>query len=90
MDPREIEAWPATLLAEFKEYELLEPFGQWRDNYHAAMIAWILASVHRDPKRKPPALSDFMYQDAESAKIRQEQDTVAFFRGLKKAGNNGR
>ena len=46
-----------------KQYYRLEPFGAWRDNYHAAQITQILANVHRGKRKRPFQLSDFFYRD---------------------------
>lgn len=37
-----------------------QPFGLWRDDYRTAQISHLLAMINRDPKAKPPELSDFM------------------------------
>lgn len=44
-----------------------------RDNWHMAQIAYILASVYTDSKRKPPKFSDFMYKDPYT----REQESIA-------------
>lgn len=53
---------------ELQEYELFyqeQPFGLWREDYRTAQISHLLAMINRDPKAKPPELSDFMpfYQE---------------------------
>ena len=48
---------------ELQEYELFyqeQPFGLWREDYRTAQISHLLAMINRDPKSKPPELSDFM------------------------------
>lgn len=48
---------------ELQEYELFyqeQPFGLWREDYRTAQISHLLAMINRDPKAKPPELSDFM------------------------------
>lgn len=54
---------------ELQEYELFyqeQPFGLWREDYRTAQISHLLAMINRDPKAKPPELSDFMpfYQES--------------------------
>ena len=54
---------------ELQEYELFyqeQPFGLWREDYRTAQISHLLAMINRDPKTKPPELSDFMpfYQES--------------------------
>lgn len=55
---------------ELQEYELFyqeQPFGLWREDYRTAQISHLLAMINRDPKTKPPELSDFMPFYKESA-----------------------
>lgn len=77
---------PAAELLEWMEYERLEPFGAWRDNWHSATIAHILANVHRDPKRPPVPFSDFMYRDPESARRDKAAAALSFFRSKVRNG----
>lgn len=70
-----------------RQFEELEPFGQWRDNWHAALIAYILASAHRDPKKRAPELADFFYKDPQTVADERDAQTVAMFRNLAKKGN---
>lgn len=56
---------------ELQEYELFyqeQPFGLWREDYRTAQISHLLAMINRDPKAKPPELSDFMpfYKEREA------------------------
>ena len=71
MPAQEVERWRA--------FYRIQPFGPWRDNYHAAQIAYILACAHRDPKKPAPRFHEFMYRDPEAARRAKEQETVAFF-----------
>jgi hypothetical protein len=66
------------------EYERLEPFGAQRDNFHAAMIATILANAHRDRKRPPVKMADFMYVDEETSRETADMQTLSSLRLLKK------
>jgi hypothetical protein len=66
------------------EYERLEPFGAQRDNYHAAMIATILANAYRDRKRPPVRLSEFMFVDPETAREADDMQTLESLRRLRK------
>lgn len=77
---------PAAELLEWMEYERLEPFGQWRDNWHSAMIAHILANAHRDPKRPAIPFSDFMYRDPETVQRDKDQAALSFFRSKVRNG----
>ena len=73
---------PARELMEWMEYESLEPFGAWRDNYHAALIASILANANRKPNAPPFGMHEFFYQDAQTVREKGESAAVAFFEGL--------
>lgn len=71
------------LLLEWREFAYLEPFGSQRDNWHAAMIASILANAHRDPQSEPMGMDRFFYLDPESAREAEELRTLAALRTLK-------
>lgn len=79
MDPRIIETWPGALLEEYRQLEILEPFGPMRDNWHAAQIAHILASVYTAKGRKPPQFSDFFYKDPYTREQEQVEAADTFF-----------
>ena len=62
---------------ELQEYELFyqeQPFGLWREDYRTAQISHLLAMINRDPKAKPPELSDFMPFYKESAVENDKED----------------
>ena len=45
----------AAQLIEWMQYDILEPFGEWRDDWRSAEIVTMLANVNRDSsKRKEP------------------------------------
>jgi hypothetical protein len=69
---------------EFEELERLEPWGPWRDNWHAAMIAHILANVNRGKNKPPVRMHEFMYKDPETAREQEDQEMLARLRVLKK------
>jgi hypothetical protein len=66
---------------EWMEYDNLEPFGAWRDNWHASMIASILANANRKPGTAPIKMSEFMYVDAETTKEKRDAEMLAFLEG---------
>lgn len=45
---------------DWQTYYVIEPFGQWRDDYHAGMISSIVANVNRKAGSKPYSPEDFM------------------------------
>lgn len=57
-----LEQMPSRLFKEWQAYYLLEPFGQWRDDYRMAILASILANINRDSKKHPTPFDplDFM------------------------------
>lgn len=71
----------------------MRPFGSWRDNFHAGLIAKVIADVNRPPNRPPYQLKDFFYLDAEdAAEARKQKDRETFesifsFVNRKKDGN---
>lgn len=73
MSARELDDWAA--------YWQIEPWGAWRDNVHAGLVAAVIANVHRG--RGVPAFShaNFMLQQrdptVDQAKV---ANIVSFFR----------
>jgi hypothetical protein len=57
-----IEAMPGDLLLEWLAYSELDPFGNERQDLHAAMVVSAIANVNRDPKtrKNPYSPNDFM------------------------------
>lgn len=76
---------PGRLLAEWMEYEELEPWGAWRDNFHAALIASLLANKDRPSSTPPVAVSTFFYADPQTERERKDQRMLTAFRTLKTA-----
>jgi len=75
-------------LQEWHQYEELEPFGQLRDNYHAAMVAHILANAHRGPNRPPVPFSQFFYVDRKTQQERNDRAMVEFMDNLADKAEN--
>lgn len=52
----------ARLFTDWMQFAALEPFGDNRADYHAALIAMVIANVNRDSKRKPQPfkINDFL------------------------------
>jgi hypothetical protein len=70
---------PAREFAEWRAYFNLEPFGQWRDNYHAAMIAHLIAQAFRDKRRPKPEFEDFLFKDQYTRDEETEARMLKFF-----------
>lgn len=49
-------------LTDWQAYAAIEPFGEERADMRSALIASVLANVHRDPKKRPQpfTIDDFM------------------------------
>lgn len=58
---------PERHLQEYEMFYQEQPFGLWREDYRTAQIRHLLAMINRDPKTKPPELSNFMpfYKESE-------------------------
>ena len=70
----------ATEFAEWKAFYQLSPFGPWRDNYHAAMIAHILAAANTPSKRRKPRFQSFFYQSPSAQRDKHRDNVINFFR----------
>lgn len=64
-------------LKEQQAYEKLEPFGSRREDYRTAMIAMMLANIHRNPKKRPAPyrLEDFLLSTGEDVEPRRRTQT---------------
>lgn len=60
----EVESWPAWHIAEWAQFYKMRPFGAWRDNFHAAMIADTIAKVNGNADIP---MSNYFYKDEETA-----------------------
>ena len=60
---------------EWIEYDKLDPFGQWREDYRSAEIVTMLANVNRDAKRKrePFKTTDFLVKFGEQINDKPKQ-----------------
>jgi len=75
------------VIADFKGYDHIEPFGDRRANWHSAMISYILARSNT-PKEKPVNFADFMWQDAHSRREEGTQRAFQVLRALKRGGSS--
>lgn len=60
------EAGTSQDLTDLMAYWQIEPWGAWRDNWHAAQIAALLYNTYRAKKSEPMPLREFMYRDEET------------------------
>jgi hypothetical protein len=77
---------PAWLLSEWLAYAELEPFGEFRDDVRAAIIASTVANMLRGRKQKAFSISDFMLKFDEPKKQQKDWRVMkaqmrAFFDG---------
>lgn len=64
-------------LTEWAAYYSIEPFGQWRDNWHMANLAAMLGNRWRKPSKPAVTVDDFMFKTAEQSKQQQTRKTLA-------------
>ena len=70
--------------SEFREwmaYYSMEPFGQWRDNWHFAQLTALMFNVNSG-KGNSLTVDDFMYRDAEAAQDKKDMETLARLNSL--------
>jgi len=70
-------------LTEWKAYYHIEPFGQERDNWHAATIATVIAN-YSGKLRTPLHLDEFMLEPASVKKDRETKRTLAMMSAMAK------
>jgi len=80
----EILEWPAWEVSTYLAYDQLEPFGEFRANWHAALTAYILAKVNTPANKAAPQFKDFFWRDEETRRDESTQHVMAMFRALKK------
>jgi hypothetical protein len=76
--------WPAWEIQAYQEYDNLEPFGEFRANWHAALIAYILAKVNTPANKAQPQFQDFFWQDEDTRREKTTEHVLAMFRAAKK------
>ena len=77
---------PASYFAEYLEYHALSPFGEERDNMHAAMTAAVIANSNRGKGSKAMAIEDFMFKSNYDKEKEQVEAMMKFMQGLPKNG----
>lgn len=75
-------------LIEWQAYYSLEPFGQWRENYHSAMIAEAIYNTSGRIK-KPAKIHDFMIELPKVKEQRKQSEVMALMHSLS-SKNNGK
>lgn len=64
---------PYRELREWVEEYRRDPWGTWRDNSHAAMIATMIGNAFRGKDSRPLTVEDFMLVDPETAEQRKAE-----------------
>ena len=74
-------------LSEWMKFWSVEPWGPYRDNIHAGLIAATIANVYR--KKNTPALTyeDFMLLDKEDHKKRETLKTLNWMKSVARRKN---
>lgn len=63
-------------LREWSLYWSQEPWGPWRDNAHAGLVASVMANAFRGEKQRPYQMEDFMLLDAEDNERRKAEKSA--------------
>lgn len=71
-------------LVEWVEYYRVEPWGQWRDNAHAGMIASVIANVHRTRAGKAYTIKDFMLTDGATQRQTRTRASLDWMKSVAK------
>jgi hypothetical protein len=67
-----------------------EPWGPYRDNMHAAMLAVQILRPHVREGKKAPALEDFMFKPPEDPEIVRKRNALTFLAMLKSSAKKRR
>ena len=62
-------------LSKWYAYYQIEPFGQWRDNYHAAIIATCVANYSGNTKQARQ-IDEFIYQHIDVVREKETMRTM--------------
>jgi len=73
-------------LAEWRAYERLEPFGEWRADYRAAIVASVMANAFRGKESRAFTPEDFMPKFGEPKREPDWKAGRAIFDAMMKRG----
>jgi hypothetical protein len=73
---------------QWHSYYLQEPWGAWRDNVHAGLIAAAVANFSTRKLKRPATFDDFLLKQKDDAKAANRGRLLGLFRmaGVKKKG----
>ena len=72
----------ASELQEWMTYWRMEPWGSYRDNIHAGLIASTIANVYRSKNRRPVSFEEFMLSDRDLYKKKKTKETLAWMKSV--------
>ena len=84
MSIREIESLGSSELNEWMLFWKTEPWGPYRDNIHAGLIAATIANVYRKKNSKAITHEAFMLTDQSSYKRNTSKETLAWMKAVAK------
>lgn len=70
----------ATELERWMEFWRVEPWGPYRDNIHAGLIAAAVLQPHVPRGKRSPTHADFMLKDAQETRASAEKSLLSFFK----------
>lgn len=78
--------------SELEEWKLLwasDPWGPYRDNFHAALITSVLVNIHRKKNTKPIDYTEFMLSDREQYQRKKSKEFLSWMKAVGKKVNRG-
>lgn len=75
---------PAREFDEWRAYYAVEPFGAYRDNMHAGLIASVLVNAHRKRSARPATWRDFVFVDKETDSANKTARFLGWLRAVAK------
>jgi len=81
---REVEALGASELEEWMLFWKMDPWGSYRDNIHAGLIAATLANIHRSKNSRAITHEDFMLVDHSDYQKKKTRETLTWMKAVAK------
>jgi hypothetical protein len=75
---RQIEQLTYAEVREWSAFYQIQPFGSERDNYHAALTAYMVANQNNTKKSQEIPFYKFLYTHADTARERRDSRTIAW------------
>ena len=76
-------------LAEWVRFWQMDPWGAYRDNIHAGLIASTLANVYRRKNSPPITYQEFMLVDKSTQAKRRNREFLGWMSAVAKKAGNG-